>query len=65
MKTVIYNWKCAQRRGVLAKLCAARMKRRSTRQTSSSRRDASSSQPGAGTSQAGLYVTAFAICLAS
>ena len=56
MKTVISNWKCAQRHSVLSKLCAARRKRKPTSKTSSSRRDAASSQPGAGPNQAGLYV---------
>lgn len=62
MKTVFSNWKCAQRHSVLAKLCAARRKRKPTRKTSSSRRDAASSQPGAGPNQAGLYVTAISNC---
>jgi len=53
MKTVFSNWKCAQRHSVLAKLCAARRKRKPTSKTSSSRRDAASSQPGAGPNQAG------------
>jgi hypothetical protein len=58
MKTVFTNWKCAQRHSVLAKLCAARRKRKPPSKMSSSRRDAASRQPGAGTNQAGLYVTA-------
>jgi hypothetical protein len=58
MKTVISNWKCAQRHSVLKKLCAARRKRKPTSKTSLSRRDAASSQPGAVPNQAGLYVTA-------
>ena len=61
MKTVISNWKCAQRHSVLAKLSAARRKRKPTSKTSS-RRDAASSQPGAGPNQAGLYVTAINNC---
>lgn len=62
MKTVFSNWKCAQRHSVLAKLCAARRKRKPTSKTSSSRRDAASSQPGAGPNQAGLYVTVVSNC---
>lgn len=62
MKTVISNWKCVQRHSVLAKLCAARRKRKPTCKTSSSRRDAASSQPAAGPNQAGLYVTAVSNC---
>ncbi|KDR09153.1 hypothetical protein L798_01269, partial [Zootermopsis nevadensis] len=35
MKTVIYNWKCAQRQEMLNKLCSARLKGKSVRVTSS------------------------------
>lgn len=50
MKTVIYNWKCAERQKVLGKLCSSRMKRKPARLTSSSTQNASTSQPSAGTS---------------
>jgi hypothetical protein len=62
MKSVIYNWKCAQRQEVLNKLCSARLKGKSARLTSSSMQNASRSQTTASTSavssrsnRAGLY----------
>lgn len=61
MKTVIYNWKCAQRQEMLNKLCSARLKGKSVRVTSSTQ-NSSRSQSTAGTSavssrsnRAGLY----------